>query len=89
MKTANQPLKFHDAALTLAVNEYQLRDIYPRSLPNPKKDAIQVAIFSLLFKSHPLDAVIDLAREQGVSWLEVWSEHLWRDDRGDLVKTVT
>ena len=49
---------------------------------------MQVAISSLLFKSHPLGKVINLAREQGVSWLEVWSEHLWRDDRGDLVKQL-
>ena len=46
---------------------------------------MEVAISSLLFKSHPLDEVIHLAREQGVSWVEVWTEHLWRDDNGDLV----
>lgn len=49
---------------------------------------MQVAISSLLFKSHPLGSVINLARGQGVSWLEVWTEHLWRDDRGDLMKQL-
>jgi sugar phosphate isomerase/epimerase len=49
---------------------------------------MEVAISSLLFKSHPLGKVIDLARAQGVSWLEVWTEHLWRDDHGDLLKRL-
>ena len=49
---------------------------------------MQAAISSLLFKSHPLADVIDLARDQGVSWLEVWTEHLWRDDKGDLLKRL-
>lgn len=49
---------------------------------------MQAAISSLLFKSHPLGDVIDLARDQGISWLEVWTEHLWRDDSGDLVKKL-
>jgi len=49
---------------------------------------MQTAISSLLFKSHPLGEVIDLAREQGVSWLEVWTEHFWRDDRGDLIRRL-
>ncbi len=49
---------------------------------------MQAAISSLLFKSHPLADVIDLARDQGVSWLEVWTEHLWRDDQGDLLKRL-
>ncbi|HEX5608418.1 MAG TPA: sugar phosphate isomerase/epimerase family protein [Candidatus Binatia bacterium] len=74
--------------MTLAVNEYQLRDIYAQSLQNLQEDAMEVAISSLLFKSHRLDEVIDLSREHGVGWLEVWSEHLWRDDKGDLVKRL-
>lgn len=49
---------------------------------------MEVAISSLLFKSHSLGEVIDLAHEQGVSWLEVWTEHLWRDDKGDLLKRL-
>jgi len=49
---------------------------------------MEAAISSLLFKSHPLGDVIDLAREQGVSWLEVWTEHLWRDDKGGLLKRL-
>ena len=49
---------------------------------------MEVAISSLLFKSHPLGKVIDLARAHGVSWLEVWTEHLWRDDQGDLPKRL-
>jgi sugar phosphate isomerase/epimerase len=49
---------------------------------------MEAAISSLLFKSHPLGEVIDLARDQGVSWLEVWTEHLWRDDKGDLLKQL-
>ena len=49
---------------------------------------MEAAISSLLFKSHPLGEVIDLARDQGVSWLEVWTEHLWRDDNGDLLKRL-
>jgi sugar phosphate isomerase/epimerase len=49
---------------------------------------MEVAISSLLFKSHSLGEVIDLARDQGVSWLEVWTEHLWRDDKGDLLKRL-
>ena len=49
---------------------------------------MEVAISSLLFKSHPLGEVIDLARDQGVSWLEVWTEHFWRDDHGDLIKRL-
>jgi sugar phosphate isomerase/epimerase len=49
---------------------------------------MEIAISSLLFKSRPLGDVIDLARDQGVSWLEVWTEHLWRDDHGDLLKKL-
>ena len=49
---------------------------------------MEVAISSLLFKSHPLGEVIELARDQGVSWLEVWTEHLWRDDQGDLLRRL-
>ena len=49
---------------------------------------MEAAISSLLFKSHPLGDVIDLARAQSVSWLEVWTEHLWRDDRGDLLRRL-
>jgi sugar phosphate isomerase/epimerase len=45
---------------------------------------MQVAISSLLFKSFNLAQVLDLARDQGVSWLEVWSEHFWRDDDGRM-----
>ena len=49
---------------------------------------MQTAISSLLFKSHPLEKVIDLARDNGVSWLEVWTEHLWRDNDGDLIQKL-
>ncbi|HTN69902.1 MAG TPA: sugar phosphate isomerase/epimerase family protein [Methylomirabilota bacterium] len=49
---------------------------------------METAISSLLFKSHPLGEVIDLARDQGVSWLEVWTEHFWRDDKGDLIQKL-
>ena len=49
---------------------------------------MEVAISSLLFKSHPLGKVTGLARDQGVSWLEVWTEHMWRDDQGDLLKRL-
>ncbi len=49
---------------------------------------METAISSLLFKSHSLGHVIDLARDQGVTWLEVWTEHLWRDDQGDLLKRL-
>lgn len=49
---------------------------------------MHAAISSLLFKSHSLDHVIDLAREADVSWLEVWTEHLWRDDQGDLIRKL-
>src|SRR5574341_2269920 len=50
---------------------------------------MRVAISSLLFKSHPLGHVIDLAREIGITWLEVWSEHLWRDDDGRLLERLS
>lgn len=50
---------------------------------------MEAAISSLLFKSQPLGHVIDLARDQGISWLEVWTEHLWRDDHGDLLKRLS
>jgi sugar phosphate isomerase/epimerase len=49
---------------------------------------MKAAISSLLLKSHSLEQVIDLARESGVSWLEVWSEHLWRDDDGRLIERL-
>jgi sugar phosphate isomerase/epimerase len=49
---------------------------------------MEAAISSLLFKTHQLGEVIDLARDQGVAWLEVWTEHLWRDDKGDLLKRL-
>ena len=49
---------------------------------------MQAALSSLLFKSHPLAKVIDLARDQGVSWLEVWTEHLWRDNNGRLLQQL-
>jgi sugar phosphate isomerase/epimerase len=49
---------------------------------------METAISSLLFKSHSLGEVIDLARDQGISWVEVWTEHLWRDDKGDLIKKL-
>lgn len=49
---------------------------------------MKVAISSLLFKSHSLGEVIDLARDQGISWLEVWTEHLWRDDKGNLIEKL-
>jgi len=50
---------------------------------------MQAAISSLLFKSEPLGHVIDLAREVGVTWLEVWTEHFWRDDDGRLLERVS
>jgi sugar phosphate isomerase/epimerase len=49
---------------------------------------MQVALSSLLFKSHPLAKVIGLARDQGISWLEVWTEHLWRDNNGQLLQQL-
>ena len=49
---------------------------------------MQAAISSLLFKSRPLGEVIPLARDVGVSWLEVWTEHFWRDDDGELMKRL-
>ena len=49
---------------------------------------MKAAISSLLFKSHSLEEVIDLARDSGVSWLEVWTEHFWRDDPGDLLRKL-
>jgi len=49
---------------------------------------MQVAISSLLFKSYSLGRVIDLAREFGISWVEVWSEHFWRDDNGQLSQAL-
>jgi sugar phosphate isomerase/epimerase len=49
---------------------------------------MKAAISSLLFKSHSLEQVIDLARDSGVSWLEVWTEHFWRDDPGDLLRKL-
>jgi sugar phosphate isomerase/epimerase len=45
---------------------------------------MQIAISSLLFKSLTLAQVIDRARDMGFTWLEVWSEHFWRDDDGRL-----
>jgi sugar phosphate isomerase/epimerase len=45
---------------------------------------MQIAISSLLFKSFNLTEVIDLARDKGVTWLEVWTEHFWRDDDGRM-----
>ena len=45
---------------------------------------MQVAISSLLFKSVNLARVLELAREMQVSWLEVWTEHFWRDDDGRM-----
>ena len=53
-----------------------------------KQGVMQAAISSLLFKSHPLGRVIDLAREVGVSWVEVWTEHFWRDDDGRLLEKL-
>ncbi len=50
---------------------------------------MKVAISSLLFKSYSLDRVIDLARGRGISWLEVWSEHFWRDDNGQLLQILS
>ncbi|HXG50687.1 MAG TPA: sugar phosphate isomerase/epimerase family protein [candidate division Zixibacteria bacterium] len=47
-----------------------------------------VAISSLLFKSRNLADVIDLARAQGIPWLEVWTEHLHRDDDGSLLEKL-
>lgn len=49
---------------------------------------MQAAISSLLFKSHTLGHVVDLARDVGISWLEVWTEHFWRDDDGSLLKKL-
>ncbi len=49
---------------------------------------MQVAISSLLFKPYSLERVIDLAREFGISWLEVWTEHFWRDDNGQLSQAL-
>lgn len=49
---------------------------------------MQVAISSLLFKSHPLGYVIGLARDVGISWIEVWTEHFWRDDNGALMQSL-
>lgn len=49
---------------------------------------MQVAISSLLFKSLNLSHVIDLARDRGLGWLEVWSEHFWRDDNGELMRKI-
>jgi len=49
---------------------------------------MQAAISSLLFKSQPLGHVVDLARDAGISWLEVWTEHFWRDDDGRLLKKL-
>lgn len=43
----------------------------------------------MLFKSHPLGDVVQLARDVGISWLEVWSEHFWRDDDGQLMKRLS
>ncbi|HWO40823.1 MAG TPA: sugar phosphate isomerase/epimerase family protein [Candidatus Eisenbacteria bacterium] len=50
---------------------------------------MQVAISSLLFKSFNLADVIGLAKDRGVRWLEVWSEHLWRDDDGRMVERLS
>src|SRR3990167_8983127 len=49
---------------------------------------MQAAISSLLFKSQTLGGVVDLARDIGVSWLEVWTEHFWRDDDGQLLERL-
>src|SRR3990170_1697740 len=49
---------------------------------------MQAAISSLLFKSHPLGGVVDLARDIGVLWLEVWTEHFRRDDDGRLLEKL-
>ena len=49
---------------------------------------MKVAISSLLFKSVNLAKVIDLAREVGVSWMEVWTEHFWRDDDGRMFERL-
>jgi len=49
---------------------------------------MRAAISSLLFKSRPLGHVVDLARDVGISWLEVWTEHFWRDDDGRLLKKL-
>jgi len=45
---------------------------------------MQIAISSLLFKSFNLARVIDLAKDREISWLEVWTEHFWRDDDGRM-----
>lgn len=49
---------------------------------------MQAAISSLLFKSRPLEEVLGLAHDVGVSWIEVWSEHFWRDDDGKLLEKI-
>ena len=49
---------------------------------------MQVAISSLLFKSFNLAEVIDLARDRGISWVEVWTEHFWRDDDGRMFERL-
>jgi sugar phosphate isomerase/epimerase len=49
---------------------------------------MQPAISSLLFKSHSLADVIRLAKDFGITWLEVWSEHFWRDDDGQLMQKL-
>lgn len=49
---------------------------------------MQPAISSLLFKSHSLADVIGLAKDFGITWLEVWSEHFWRDDDGQLMQKL-
>jgi sugar phosphate isomerase/epimerase len=49
---------------------------------------MRAAISSLLFKSEPLGRVIDLARGIGIAWLEVWTEHFWRDDDGRLLERL-
>ncbi len=33
--------------------------------------------------------MIDLAREVGITWLEVWTEHFWRDDDGWLLQILS
>jgi sugar phosphate isomerase/epimerase len=49
---------------------------------------MQAAISSLLFKSHSLAQVIDLAKGVAISWLEVWTEHFWRDDDGSMFRRL-
>jgi len=46
------------------------------------------AISSLLFKSYSLADVIGLANDFGITWLEVWSEHFWRDDDGQVMQKL-